>query len=227
MMINKKQAGFTLVEMMIAMVLGLVIIAAVINMYVGSSRSSGYTQGLQTMQENGRYGVSVMRRGLQLAGYSPEERIDPVEVTTSGEDFITVRMRRPYDCNGADTTSSPTAGFAVNTYAFDSTNNTITCKGNQATATAMPIVEGVDEFRVLYGLDTDDDNTPEQFMAYDASMPPRQIVSIRFALLVNSGKEIRNQNTQEEHVVLDTVVPTNDRFARNVFSSTVLFRNRL
>ncbi len=221
------QAGFTLVELMIAMVLGLIIIAAVINMYVGSSRSSAYTQGLQTMQENGRYGVSVLRRGLQLAGYSPAERIDPVDVAASGEDFITVRMRRPYDCNGADTASSPDVGFAVNTYAFDAASSTITCKGDQAGAPAMPIVEGVEQFRVLYGLDTDDDDTPEQFMAFNSDMPPRQIVAVRFAMLVNSGREIRNENTREEHVVLDSVNPTNDRFARSVFGSTVLFRNRL
>lgn len=227
MMPGKKQAGFTLVELMIALLLGLVIIAAVINIYVGSSRSSKYTSGLQTMQENGRYGVSVLRRGLRLAGYSPDTRVDPVDVVSSGEDFITVRMRRPYDCNGLDTASAPSPGFAVNTYAFDASNNTLTCQGDQAGAEAMPIVEGLDEFRVLYGLDSNDDTVPDRFQAYEATMPPRQIVAVRFAMLVNSGREIRTERTQEDHVILDSIVSTDDRFARSVFGSTVLFRNRL
>jgi len=226
---HKKQAGFTLVELMIALVLGLIIIAAVLNIYVGSSRSSLYTQGLQTMQENGRYGVSVLRRGIQLAGYSPgdrDERVEAIDVDNSGENFITVRMRRDFDCNGLDTASAPNPGFAVNTYAFDSANGIITCQGDQANSVAMTIVEGVEEFRVLYGLDTDADDVPERFSRYDASMSSRDILAIRFALLVNSGREIRSDPMAEQHVVLDSVIPTNDRTARNVFGSTVILRNR-
>lgn len=226
MMTIKKQAGFTLVELMIALILGLVIIAAVMNVYVGSSRSSLYTTGLQTMQENGRYGVSVLRRGIQLAGYSPAERIDPLEVTKSGQDFITVRMQRDFDCNGLDTAAAPTPGIAVNTYAFNKANNTITCQGNLAASSAMPIVEGVEEFRVLYGMDTDGDNIPEQYSSYDPNMDVNEVAAIRFALLVNSGKEIRTDLATEEYVVLDSVVPTSDRYVRSVFGSTVILRNR-
>ncbi len=224
---SRRQTGFTLIEMMIALILGLIVIAAVINMYIGSSRSSKFTQGLQTMQENGRYGVSVLQRGFRLAGYAPDTRVDPVIIDKSSADSVTVVMRRGFDCNGNDTTAAPTPGFAENTYAWDATNNTITCEGNSAGAVAMPIVEGVDGFRVLYALDSDDDQIPETYVSYDASIPPRQIVGIRFAMLVNSGKPIRSRPSAEEHVVLDDVISKNDRYARHVFSSTVLLRNRL
>jgi len=226
MRLNKKQQGFTIVELMIAMVLGLLVIAAILNIYLGSSRTSMYTQGLQTMQENGRYGVSVLRRGIQLAGYSPEERIEAIAVADSGDDFITVRMRRDFDCNGLDTAASTTPGYAVNTYAFDAVENTITCESDQAASVPLPIIEGVDEFRVLYGLDTNDDNVPEQFSSHNAAITSEQIVAVRFAMLVNSGREIRSEATSEDHVVLDSVITTNDRIARNVFGSTVILRNR-
>ena len=91
----------------------------------------------------------------------------------------------------------------------------------------MPIVEGVEEFRVLYGLDTDGDNIPEQFASYDANMEGDEVAAVRFALLVHSGKEIRSEPVAEEYVVLDSVVPTSDRFVRSVFGSTVILRNRL
>jgi len=225
-MINrKKQSGFTIVELMISVVLGLIVIAAVVNMYVGSSRSSKFTSGLQTMQENGRYGVSVLQRGFRLAGYSSLTRLDPVDVSRSGEQSVTVVMQRAFDCNGNDTT--PVQGRAVNTYALDEINDTITCQGNAPGATPMPIVEGVEAFRVLYGLDTDDDQVPERYVSYFPGMSDRQIVGLRFAMLVNSGIPIRSRPSVEEHVVLDLVVPTEDQFARHVFSSTVLLRNRL
>ena len=223
----RKQAGFTLIELMIALVLGLIVIAAVINMYVGSSRSSTFTRGLQTMQENGRYGVSALQRGLRLAGFSPDEVIDPVDVALSSSDSVTVVMQRSYDCNGIDTATSTRPGYAINTYALDAAIDTITCQGSGPGAVPMPLVEGVDSFRVLYGLDTDDDRVPESYVVHDPSMPANQIVSIRFALLVNSGIEIRSRPSAEEHVVLDEVVTKNDRFTRHVFSSTVMLRNRL
>lgn len=224
---TKTQRGYTLVEMMIALILGLVVVSAVVNMYVGSSRSAKFTRGLQTMQENGRYGVSVLQRGFRLAGYSPDLRIDPVDLTQSSNSSITVVMRSGFDCNGIDTALSPTAGYAENTYAHDAANSTITCQGSGPGATAMPIVEGVETFRVLYGLDTDDDAVPDSYEGYRADIPPRQIVGVRFAILVNSGTPIRTRNLSERFVVLDAVVDRDDRFARHVFGSTVLLRNRL
>ena len=223
----RKQAGFTLIELMIALVLGLIVIAAVINMYVGSSRSSTFTRGLQTMQENGRYGVSALQRGFRLAGFSPDRVINPVDVAKSSSESITVVMQRSYDCNGNDTATSTEPGYAINTYALDTATNTITCQGSGVGSSPMPLVEGVDEFRVLYGLDTDDDRVPESYVAHFPGMPANQIVGIRFALLVNSGIPIRSRPSNEQHVVLDEVVPKDDRFARHVFSSTVMLRNRL
>jgi len=223
----RHQAGITLIEMMISMVLGLIIIAAVVNMYIGSSRSSQFTQGLHTMQENGRYGVSVLQRGLRLAGYAPGDRIEPIDIANSSGSSITVQMQKKYDCNGNSTSVAPTPGVAVNTYALDAANNQITCKSNVRDAVAMPIVDGVDEFRILYGLDTDDDGVPERFVSYSSDIVPRQVVGIRFALLVNSGVPIRSRASAEEHVVLDSTQELNDKYARHVFGSTVLLRNRL
>jgi len=179
------------------------------------------------MQENGRYGVSALQRGFRLAGFSPTERIDPVDVAKSGSDSITVVMQREFDCNGINTATSSRPGFAINTYALDTNTSTITCEGSGAGAVPMPLVEGVDSFRVLYGLDTDDDQVPESYVTHDPGMPANQIVGIRFALLVNSGIEIRSRPSAEQHVVLDEVVPKDDRFTRHVFSSTVMLRNRL
>jgi len=223
----RKQAGFTLIELMIALVLGLIVIAAVLNMYVGSARSSTFTRGLQTMQENGRYGVSALQRGFRLAGFSPEERIDPINVANSSSEHITVVMQSTYDCNGIDTATSSRPGYAINTYALDPVTNTITCEGSGTGSEPMPLVEGVDMFRVLYGLDTDNDQVPERYAAYDSSMAANQIVGIRFALLVNSGVAIRRRVSAEEHVVLDDTYPVTDRFARHVFTGTVMLRNRL
>ena len=222
-----QQAGLSLVELMISMVLGLIIVAAVFNIYTGNSRTARFTEGLQIMQENGRYGVSVLQRGLRLAGFSTDGYIDALDISESGDSSIAVRSEQDYDCNGLLTTA--TNGIAVNVYRHDAVNQQLTCQGNQG-GTAMPIVEGVEAFRLLYGIDSDgDENTsaPQLYRSYDSSINPQEIVALRFALLVNSETPIRTRRSAESFVVLDQVVsPTPDRMAREVFSSTVMLRNR-
>ena len=225
--IRRSQAGLSLIELMIGMVLGLIVVAAVFNMYAGSSRSARFSEGLQSMQENGRYGVSVLQRGIRLAGYSPNGRLSPLHMGRSSRTQITVRQIQAFDCNGTATTS--TAGLAVNTYRYDAPGKRITCTGNQAGALAMPIVEGVDGFSILYGIDDDFDdgfNVPQQYVSYDASIDPDTVSAVRFAMLVTSSAPIRSRSVEETHVLLDTSVKRSDRLARNVYSSTVKLRNR-
>jgi len=222
-----RQRGLSLVELMIGLVLGLIVVSAVFNMYTGSARSSRFSEGLQTMQENGRYGVSVLQKGLRLAGYSPAKRIAPFDIAAGNETTLVVRMRQTYDCNGESTEDS--GGIAVNTYQLNAARQQITCEGNSDKSRAMSIIEGVDGFRVLYGIDIDNDEVPERYVSYDESIDPFQVSALRFAILVNSGQPIRTRERTETHVLLDAPeadTTMTDRLARDVFSSTVKLRNR-
>jgi len=218
-----RQNGMSLIELMIAMVLGLLVIAALLNMYVGSSRSSIFSEGLRTMQENGRHGVQVLKRGIRLAGYSPDARIEPFDLANGSESKLVVRMVAERDCNGQSTATS--GGIAVNTYELDTTNEQITCSGNSALASQMPVVDGVEDFRVLYGIDSDDDGFPESYREYAGVTNALEIRAVRFALLVSSQQNIRSRAVAETHVLLDKQVERQDHRARHVFTSTVLLRN--
>lgn len=233
MKMNHKQGGLSLVELMISLVVGLILIAAVFNMYAGNVRSARFTEGMQAIQENGRYGVSVMRRSLRLAGYSPvagvANEIDAFDFDNSDATTLTIQTRQPYDCNGNDTT--PTGGLAVNTYALDTTNNQLICRGNQAGRSDMAVVEGVEHFRVLYGIDDDGDEStcePQRYVPYSSGLESGEVVALRFALLINSGSAIRTRSQSDTFVVLDEVVTGgNDQLVREVFSGAVLLRNNI
>lgn len=223
-MVSKRQQGISLIELMISMVLGLIVIAAVYNMYTGSSRSQRYTAGLQSMQENGRYGISVLQNGFRLAGYSPDTSLAAFDLTAGDDQIVVMQVRQPFDCNGADTAG--TGGVAVNTYRLDATSQQITCAGNQAGASNMPIIEGVERWRVLYGLDADGDDVPERYVPHGSVTSASEISALRFAFLVNSGAPIRTRARAETYVLLDEEVTLTDRIARTVYSSTVKLRNR-
>lgn len=220
---HRKQAGLTLVELLIALVLGLIVISAVVNTYVGSTRSARFSNGLAYIQENGRYGITTMQRGIRLAGYSPEGDLEPFDMTNSSSTQIAVRVTDLFDCNGLSTVGS--GGIAINTYAHNAAEQTITCTGSENGAEAMPIVEGVDAMRLLWGIDADDDNVPDNYVAYTNDIDPNLVVALRVALLVNSGEPIRSRKGEETHVLFDQEIITNDKVARNIFSSTVMLRN--
>lgn len=220
---RKQQQGLSLVELMIGLVLGLIVISAVFNTYLGSTRSARFSQGLQQLQENGRHGIATLQRGLRLAGYSAGGDLVPFDIAASGATTVVVQSQSLYDCNGEST--SGVDGIAVNTYSFDAANEAITCTGNVGLV-SMPIVEGVEAIRFLWGIDADEDTIPEQYIPYNAAIDANRVAAMRVALLVNSGEPIRTRRGEETHVLLDWEVTTDDKIARNVFSSTVLLRNQ-
>ncbi len=64
--------GFTLIEMMIAMVLGLVIIAASLLVYTASSRGSQVSQADTQLNEDGILALNLIQQQLKQAGYSSQ-----------------------------------------------------------------------------------------------------------------------------------------------------------
>ena len=67
---QRKLRGFTLIEMMIAITVGLFILGAVSAVVVNSSRSSKANDRTSELQTNGRYALDMMRRDVQHAGQS-------------------------------------------------------------------------------------------------------------------------------------------------------------
>lgn len=63
------QAGFTIIEMMIAMTVGLFIVGALIIVVTGSSATSATRERASALQTNGRYAMEQIKRDLLHAGY--------------------------------------------------------------------------------------------------------------------------------------------------------------
>lgn len=70
MQYDQNQRGFSLIELMIAMVIGLILLLAVLQVFVGSSVTYGVQSGLAKVQENGRFAMSFISRDLRQAGYT-------------------------------------------------------------------------------------------------------------------------------------------------------------
>ena len=68
----KKQAGFTLVELMIAGTLGLLLLAGIIQLFTGSQQSYRLQNQLADIQENGRFALMVLERQVQKSSWNTD-----------------------------------------------------------------------------------------------------------------------------------------------------------
>lgn len=68
---RRRAAGFSLIELMTAMLLSLLLIAATVSVFVSNKRVYGATEGLGRLQENARIAFELMSRDIREAGGNP------------------------------------------------------------------------------------------------------------------------------------------------------------
>jgi len=61
--------GFSLVELLLALALGLVVVAGIVQLFVGNSQTSAIVGGQARLQENARYAFDFISRAARRAGY--------------------------------------------------------------------------------------------------------------------------------------------------------------
>jgi type IV pilus assembly protein PilW len=67
---RSESRGFTLVELMIALTLGLLIVAGVTSLFMGMRASYSFQEGLSRVQENGRFAIQTLSRELRMSGFA-------------------------------------------------------------------------------------------------------------------------------------------------------------
>jgi type IV pilus assembly protein PilW len=62
------QSGFSLIELMVAMVIGLIVLLGLVSLFTNSSLLNKSQTGLAALQENGRYALSRIKSDVEQAG---------------------------------------------------------------------------------------------------------------------------------------------------------------
>ena len=76
----RHQAGFSLVELMIAITLGLIVLLAVGSIYIGSRQTYRVQEDNARLQEAGRYALEVLGRSIRQAGANAEMNFNKTAV---------------------------------------------------------------------------------------------------------------------------------------------------
>lgn len=87
--VQSPQRGLALVELMIAMVLGLVVVGAAFAVFLSNQRSYAANEGLNRIQEGARVGLELIARDVRAAGGSACSSSS--EISGTGTDVVAFR----------------------------------------------------------------------------------------------------------------------------------------
>lgn len=95
------QAGLSLIEIMVALVIGLILTAGIIQLFVGSKQTYRFQEALSRVQENGRFAIEALNRDLRMAGNMGcavnLQRENPAGAGLLAPGFFRVRLNNPND----------------------------------------------------------------------------------------------------------------------------------
>ena len=78
----KHQSGLTLVEVLVAMVIGLFLLTGIAQAYLSNRVSYTFSEAISRIQENGRFALDTMTQDLRMAGFFGCAIFDPLDTSS-------------------------------------------------------------------------------------------------------------------------------------------------
>ncbi|RAU44951.1 MULTISPECIES: PilW family protein [unclassified Pseudomonas] len=218
--LHGRQQGLSLIELMVAMLIGLFLILGVTQIFINNQRSYLFQQGQIGNQENGRFALALLSQELLKAGY----RSDPKSPLTADNSLTSCNLnagagvaavsasslciqyqatnRADVNCQGAAlsdanrnaivTPYGQTNPKVVERIEFDATTGSITCT---TSAGSQQLVTGVKDLRFEYG--SGPGNGSKTVTAWSATPSASStIAAVRYNVLMqNPGTSAIRDNT--------------------------------
>ena len=144
---KNKERGFTMVELLIAMTIGLIIMAALSSTFLMQRKIFDVQDQVVEMVQNARAAMDMITREIRMAGYDPTgamQRSDPTNADFVGIPYDANTLQIYADLYGNENTGDPNEDIA---YTYDAANLQIdrnTGSGDQ------PFAENIQSFTFEY-----------------------------------------------------------------------------
>lgn len=224
------ERGFSLIELMISMVLGLILITGVINLFLASSQTYRLQDAMFRVQESGRFALDFVLRDLRSAGFQNVLPTNTFRNTSiqAVEGFIPAAAAPLGDVKDDVTSetlkifSTGIAGGDVYYYVAPDVGGRLTLFRNLSA-----VVEGVEDVAFLYGVDTSGDRQADSFLALGAVTAAQwsDVVAVRVSFLVASNDAGVVEAVQAPPAPFASI--PSDRRMYQAFTSTVALRNKM
>ena len=202
----KTNKGFTLPELLVAIAVFGIVVAAIYATYASSQRSYSRVSQISYMVQNIRAGISIMEKEIRMAGYDPTGNAN-AGITNAAATSITITQDLNSDGDTADTDETIT--YALSDSDGDGDNDLV--RNN------VLLAENIDAINFVY-LDEDGVVTTN----------PSDIRSVQITIVARTSKQdpgftdTQNYTNQQGTVIL---VAQNDHYRRRVLTAEVRCRN--
>ena len=283
----RSTSGFTLIELMISLVLGLLISAAVIQVYLTNTKTASTQKSGSELQEASVFGLQQLESHLRLANLG--NSVTSIADTTAGggivispeniglassdtsknfyftrtggdsnitginSDQLTIQFKNTTgvkipDCESADIDPKATV---IERYFIRSSSTTgqgllLACDAGRVTDTGITglsanyqsggseVILGVDQFKILLGIQTDAPSdaglmrylTASEYLALSGTKPP--ITAVKIGLIVRGSSPVIGSNVATSFKLLGATQPLKSgqpKLVRTTYESTTLLRN--
>lgn len=234
--------GFSLVELMVSLVIGLIILLALSVVLMGSINSVATAEGQSALFDNGRRASNFVRQMLQQAGYRPFARTvsgfgfnpDPNWATTyqtaavtdggiDGVDVLNVRFWGSSNGLVVDCSGTPVADTTSISVTIDVVANQLRCT-DSVSGVPQVVARDIESLQVRYSL-LDESDYINNLAVNDNRW--ERLNRVEFAILARSSELSANGpvNNRSYEVLEQTITAPSDRYLRSVMQESVLVRN--
>ena len=283
----RSTSGFTLIELMISLVLGLLISAAVIQVYLTNTKTASTQKSGSELQEASVFGLQQLESHLRLANLG--NSVTSITDTTAGggivispkniglestdtsknlyftrnggdsnitginSDQLMIQFKNTTgvkiaDCESADIDPKATV---IERYFIRSSSTTgqgllLACDAGRITDTGITglsanyqsggseVILGVDQFKILLGIQTDAPSdaglmrylTASEYLALSGTKPP--ITAVKIGLIVRGSSPVIGSDVATSFKLLGATQPLKSgqpKLVRTTYESTTLLRN--
>jgi type IV pilus assembly protein PilW len=232
---SRSQRGFSLVELMVSLTIGLLILGGVMKIFQSQRANYQLQQAMESVQESGRFLMDFVGADLRMTGYPRDSTNVPTPITgvegggVNDSDSVTIQYESTTNCGGDDTGGTMTQ----NQYLIQNSGATpqLVCIGTITTGTqTYTLVENAEQMQLLYGEDTDStmDGYVDVFRNADNVTDWTRVVAVRIAWLIRSSLDVGGSEVVSHRLLNEIPVgPYSDGRLRRVFATTITLRNRV
>ncbi len=215
----RRQAGFSVIELLISMVLASLVILAVMGLYTGSRESYVTQDEVGRLQENMRIGNSIVERTIRQGNYKrfpaprdqnpmlvaafsfvPVAGADGTGTTPGSSDMVEIRFNGSTDPAAAAADGVVVDCLGASVLASDVSRNRFLVRvdgegrpwlncSTDGGATWTPLIPDVEAMEVLYGVFSSENRSVTNFVQWSAVTDPARVVAIKVHLLYRSNAE--------------------------------------
>lgn len=241
---SRPSAGFTLLELLVALVLGALVLALMLQLIGTLGRGLQVQQSLGLIQSQARYAEQQLAARSASAGYHPMPwlgtRPNPVQGSNEGAEGsrLTLREWSAKNCLGndnpvQDATGEPEFFVRASDWRLAPGKRLVeTCyygpPGSPGTRqlNASTRVEHVEAFRVQFAEDLDGDKQPDRWVRPGLWADENRLLGLRFALLIASPLSTGATHPGSLQLLGETIQVPDDGKLRLAMTRTVAFEGR-